>query len=281
GEGLSLRQKVLRLVEVRHTVNKLGVTVSVSHGLSATSARDRIRIYLSENVGVVLEGEELAVVSGISEYARRIRELRVEHGYRILTGASPDPNSGVELSPDEYLLISPEPDQDAARRWAIANRIRRSEQGSRDRVLHFLQENVARVVTTEDLAYVAKGAKEFARRIRELRTEEGYAIATRFTGRPDLRMGEYVLLSADRVAEPHDRQIPLEVQREVYERDCNTCTLCGWNTSQWSEGDPRILELHHMTAHVSGGANVAANLKVLCSRCHDGVHAGRIAPPDC
>jgi hypothetical protein len=221
----------------------------------------------------------LAVVSGISEYARRVRELRVEQGYRILSGASPDPNSGVELRPDEYLLVSPDPDQDGARRWAIANRIRRSGLGSRERVLEFLRENVGRVVTTEDLAYVAKNAKEFARRVRELRTEEGYAIATRFTGRPDLGMGEYILLSADRVAEPHDRDVPLEVQREVYERDRNTCTSCGWNPSRWCERDPRILELHHVTAHASAGPNIASNLKVLCSKCHDAVHAGRSPSP--
>jgi len=38
-----------------------------------------------------------------------------------------------------------------------------STMGSKDRVLEFFKENVGRVVTTEDLAYVAKGVKEFDR----------------------------------------------------------------------------------------------------------------------
>ena len=57
---------------------------------------------------------------------------------------------------------------------------------------HF-KENVTRIVTTEELRYVEK-SKEFPRRICELRTEEGYSIATFYTGRPDLRPGEYGLL---------------------------------------------------------------------------------------
>jgi len=273
---LTLREKVLRLVDIRSTVGDMGVTVAVQHGGSATSARNRIKTYLLENVGVVVAGEELAVVSGISQYARRIRELRVEQGFRVFTGASADENSGLELKPDEYLLVSCEPDNDAARRWAIANRIRGSRMGSRNKVLEFLKENVGRPVTTEDLAYVAKGASEFTRRIRELRTEEGYPVATRFTGRPDLNVGEYVLESLQRVAEPHDRHIPMDVQRIVFERDANTCRICGWDMSQWSKSDPRILELHHLKPHVERGENVQKNLIVICSKCHDDVHAGRI-----
>lgn len=44
----------------------------------AGSARGRLRAYLVENVGVELPGEELAEVAGISEWARRLRELREE-----------------------------------------------------------------------------------------------------------------------------------------------------------------------------------------------------------
>jgi hypothetical protein len=108
----------------------------------------------------------------------------------------------------------------------------------------------------------------------------GYAVATRFTGRPDLNAGEYVLLSIERVAEPHDRHIPSDVQRAVYERDSSTCQHCGWNMSMWSVADPRILELHHVTAHAQRGANDLENLIVLCSYCHDEVHAGAHQAPE-
>lgn len=274
--GLSWREKVLLLVEVSECVKKMGVNTNPA--TANVGARERIRLYLRENAGVIITAAELEVVSGISEYGRRVRELRVQDGYKILTGYSNDPENGIKLRPSEYLLLEPDPDVTAARRWHIANRIRRERGGSKIRVLRYLLENVGQVITTEELAYVAK-AREFGRRIRELRTEEGYAIATRFTGRPDLKMGEYVLENAERIAEPHDRKIPFDVQKEVYERAKNTCQLCGWNREKWTRDDPRILELHHIEEHVEGGPNIPENLVVLCGRCHDGVHAGRIELP--
>lgn len=47
-------------------------------GGETASARQRLRDYFIENVGQDLPGEELAEVAGISEWARRIRELRAE-----------------------------------------------------------------------------------------------------------------------------------------------------------------------------------------------------------
>ena len=130
------------------------------------------------------------------------------------------------------------------------------------------------MVTTEELVNVANDARAFASRYRELRAEEGYAIATKFTGRPELNVGEYVLESAVRIAEPHDRKIPDDIQRRVYERDRSACRICGWNRDRWTNRDPRILELHHLEHHASGGTNVAENLIVACSKCHDEIHSG-------
>lgn len=278
--GLELRDKVTRLVDVLGDVRDLGVSTVAEYGWDAGGARERIRLYFLEYVGTKISGSELEVVAGISEFGRRIRELRVERGYQVATGASPDPESGITLASDEYLLVQAEPDIDLARRWHIANRIRRSTGAARDRVLQFLRENVRQVVTTEELAYVAK-SREFGRRTRELRTEDGWQVATRFTGRPDLASGQYVLQSATRIAEPHDRHISEAVQRDVYERDKNACRICGWTIQRWTQDDPRILELHHIDHHVIGGANARHNLVVLCSRCHDELHAGRVNfPPD-
>jgi len=96
-------------------------------------------------------------------------------------------------------------------------------------------------------------------------------------------MGEYVLEALDRVAEPHDRKIPFPVQKVVYERAGNVCQLCGWNRRRRTRAraDPRILELHHLEKHEAGGRTAPENLVVLCSRCHDELHAGRRdIPPD-
>jgi len=276
-QGLCWREKVLLLVKVSGSIKQLGKNTNPT--AVKVGARERIRLYMLDNIGVVISASELEVVSGISEYGRRIRELRVQDGYKILTRESNDPEAGVELRPKQYLLLDTEPDLTAARRWHIANRIRREEEGgSQGRILKYLFQNVGEIVTTEELAYVAK-AREFGRRIRELRTEEGYAIATMFTGRPDLKMGEYVLESSERIAEPHDRKIPFDVQKAVYERDENRCRNCGWDRSQWRRDAPRILELHHLEEHAEGGPNIKENLVCLCSKCHDDVHAGRIHLP--
>ena len=277
--GLSWREKVLLLVELSSTVKSLGVYSNAQ--AARVGARERVRLYLVEHIGVVISAAELEVVSGISEYGRRVRELRRQDGYKILTGHSDDPELGLNIGPSQYLLLEAEPDVTAARRWHLANRIRRETRGgSKGRLLRYLKENVGQVVSSEELAYVAK-ASEYGRRVRELRTEEGYAIATRFTGRPDLRMSEYVLETLHRIAEPHDRKIPFDVQKVVYERAANACELCGWSRERWTHEDPRILELHHLQEHAAGGKNIPENLTVLCSRCHDDIHAGRREiPPD-
>jgi hypothetical protein len=273
--NLTLREKVLRLVDILKTTKALGVSVVRADGCDARDARERIRLYLVANVGVTLSATELEVVAGISEYGRRIRELRVEKGYKIITGASNDPEGGLTLKPTEYLLLRAEPDRDSAHRWHSANEVRKLKIGAQDKILRFLQDNVNHVVTTEELRYVAQ-VSEYGRRTRELRTEQGYAIATRFTGRPDLKQGEYILEDLDRIAPPHDRHIPYEVQKEVYARDNNTCRNCGWNRDKWTRKDPRFLELHHLKEHAFGGANDEPNLLVLCNDCHDKVHSGRI-----
>lgn len=275
----NLRAKVLKLVELGYSTRCLNVATMHEHdsSYSLTAAKDRLRRYFRDHVGITIDSTELDVASGISDFPRRIRELRTEEGYRILTGSTRDPEfSGLTLKPDQYLLVALEPDDGNARRWLVANRHRKSPFAVRQRLLNFLLEHVGQVVTTEELAYVASGKKEWARRVRELRTEEGYAIATRLTGRTDLGQGEYILLSAERIAEPHDRQISIEVQREVYERDGNACRACGWTIQKHSVKDRRILELHHLTEHEKRGENTAKNLIVICSRCHDQVHAGKL-----
>jgi HNH endonuclease len=52
------------------------------------------------NTGRVIEGEELRLVSGnVSEWGRRVRELRDEEGYQILTH-----RDRADLKPGQYLL---------------------------------------------------------------------------------------------------------------------------------------------------------------------------------
>lgn len=68
--------------------------------LGLTSARQRILAYLMQRVGEVVSKEELAGVSGIFEFPRRVRELRDE-GWSI---SSMDSHPG--LRPGQYVLQS-------------------------------------------------------------------------------------------------------------------------------------------------------------------------------
>ncbi|WP_247237108.1 HNH endonuclease [Telluribacter sp. SYSU D00476] len=133
-----------------------------------------------------------------------------------------------------------------------------------------------RQVTGEELAYLANGVKEWARRVRELRTEEGWPVKTKTSGRVDLPVGVY-LLEENKQAEPHDRKIDDSVRVAVLERDKFCCRKCKWHPGQRRSEDPRrLLELHHLEYHANGGKNEKDNLITLCNVDHDTVHKNKM-----
>ena len=274
-----LRAKVLALVPIFHGLRDLGKSLIPAEYASA--ARDRILYYFRKYPGTIINGDELLVVSGIQEYARRLRELRIQFGWAIVSGvtikemleaeAEEVPDELKAMRPNEYVLLNAEEDRDAAHRWHVANTIRKQRGSVREKILKFLKTNVGRGVTNEELRYVAGDKTEWARRVRELRTEFGWPIVTKTTGLQDLGVGVYVL-QADRQSPEHDRSIPDDVRREVLRRDGYRCKACGWSHDEWNPSDPRHLELHHIEHHVKGGENIEGNLKTLCTVCHDKVH---------
>lgn len=280
-----LREKVVALVPAFHKLRDLGSSLIPKS--EAASARDRIISYLLQYPAVVIDGNELMVVSGISEWARRVRELRVQFGWWIYSGVTfnqmaqnPDDEAtframGIdpqEISPDQYVLMRTEQDRDAALRWNILNEIRKKKISVKDKIIEYLRKNVGTPVTGEELSYLAGDTKEWARRVRELRTEDGWPIATKNTGRIDLPVGAYVL-EEDRQAYEHDRTIPDPVRVAVLKRDDFRCAYCGWSRDMLSKDDPRkMLELHHIQQHKDGGENTVENLITLCNVCHDEEH---------
>ncbi|MCD6525989.1 MAG: HNH endonuclease [Desulfuromonas sp.] len=276
----SLRNKVLALIPCFHHLRDLGKSLIPS--TTAKSARNRILHYFKKYPAIIISGDELLVVSGIQEYARRVRELKVQFGWSIVSGLTAKqmaeenefPLRDIDVTsmgPSDYILLSVEQDRDAAHRWNLANEIRRENIGVRDKVLKYLRKNVGQKVTGEELKYLAKDKSEWARRVRELRTEYGWPVVTQNTGRPDLEVGVY-LLEADRQSPEHDRRIPDPVKRKVLRRDGYKCTECGWSHDDWNRSDPRHLELHHVKPHAQGGENTEGNLITLCTVCHDEVH---------
>lgn len=280
-----LRHKVLALVPAFHLLRDLGSSL-INQDIPA--ARDRIIFYLKSYPQKIIHGDELMVVSGISEWARRVRELRVELGWSILSGLTAKELAEAEeedtlieidgrplssMKPEEYLLMRDTQDLEAAYRWNLSKTIRKSNASVQDKILAFLRQNIGKQVTGEELRYVSGDKTEWARRARELRTQLGWPLVTRSQGRQDLPIGVYVL-EEDRQLPAHDRRIPDAVRVVVLQRDGMACQKCFWKHSDVSPSDPRkILELHHRVHHVSGGANTAENLITLCNVHHDEIHA--------
>jgi hypothetical protein len=278
-----LRKKVVALIPILHELRRIGKNLIPTQ--TAASARDRILHYFRKYPLVVISGDELFVVSGIQEYARRVRELRVQFGWAIINGVTaktmaeegelPDLFINVKkMGPDDYVLLSAKEDKEAAYRWNLANEIRRKKVGVRDKILEFFRKNVGKQISGEELRYLAKDKTEWARRVRELRTEFGWPISTKNTGRPDLGVGVY-LLESNRQSPEHDRQIPDPVRAAVLRRDKYKCKSCSWTHKEWNPSDARHLELHHVKEHAKGGANTEDNLMTVCTVCHDEIHRRR------
>ena len=284
-----LRGKVIALVPAFHKLRDLGSSLAPS--TDGRAGMDRVIAYFRRYPKTVIEGDELMVVSGIGEWARRLRQLRKQSGWWIYSGvtfqemvADPESNEdavhvkellGVEPSairPDQYVLMREDQDLEAAHRWHMLNGIRKRRASVTDKLLEYFRLNVGKQITGEELKYLAKDAKEWARRSRELRTEEGWPIATKSSGRPELPVGVYVL-EEDRQSEPHDRGIKDPVRVKVLERDGYKCTECGWHRGMLAPGDPRrMLELHHVQHHKDKGPNTVENLITLCNVHHASLH---------
>lgn len=135
---------------------------------------------------------------------------------------------------------------------------------------HFL-DNIGIVMTSAELQIVAGGKSEWARRVRELRTEEGYQILTH-NDRSELKPGQYLLL--DPIPKPaFERGISKEVRAFVLDRDGFTCQMCGAVAGEPHPIDPtRKTRLHigHVIDKSQGGNDEPYNLRALCSLCNEG-----------
>jgi 5-methylcytosine-specific restriction endonuclease McrA len=134
---------------------------------------------------------------------------------------------------------------------------------------HFL-ENIGRVMTSDELRDVA-GKSEWARRVRELRNEEGYQILTH-NDRSDLKPGEY-LLENSKPQPAFERSISKELRALVLDRNGFTCQMCGAVAGEPHPYDPtRKTRLHlgHIVDKSQGGKDEPSNLRALCSVCNEG-----------
>ena len=145
---------------------------------------------------------------------------------------------------------------------------------------HFL-ENIGRVMNSTELRTVADNQSEWARRVRELRTEEGYQIFTH-NDRSDLKPGQY-LLETPKPQPAFERAISKESRAYVLDRNGFTCQMCGAVAGEVHSYDTtRKARFHigHIIDKSMGGTDDPSNLRAICSVCNEGASNATLTRPD-
>jgi hypothetical protein len=146
------------------------------------------------------------------------------------------------------------------------------KKSAKERLKEFLRYHVGEVVTAKQLQEAAS-ISEWARRIRELRDEEGWAIQSHHDS-DDLKPGEYRLesLPSDRIDIRFQRGISQRLRAEVFDRNGFTCQMCGLTPGDIDPATNRKVRLHvgHIVDKNLGGLDELDNLRTLCSTCNQG-----------
>lgn len=137
---------------------------------------------------------------------------------------------------------------------------------------HFLN-NIGRVMDSAELSQVSGSKSEWARRVRELRQDEGYKILTH-NDRSGLKPGQYLL--EDATPEPtFEETISKEMRALVLDRNGFTCQMCGAAAGEPHPYDPTRktrLQIGHIIDKSKGGTSKdPALLRALCSVCNEGL----------
>lgn len=159
--------------------------------------------------------------------------------------------------------------------------MKRKSKGSKRKVLDFLLKNIGKVVVSKDIQKASGGASEWARRVRELRDEQGYQILSH-KDRADLKPGQYILLSAKRKP-AFARGISKETRAIVLERNgftCQSCGLAAGDQDPLHPGRTIRLTMGHIIDKSRGGSDEPSNLKAICANCNEGLQNAAMPKPD-
>ncbi|MFQ5481272.1 MAG: HNH endonuclease [Nitrospinaceae bacterium] len=143
--------------------------------------------------------------------------------------------------------------------------------GARSKLREHFLSNIGRVMDSGELREVAGGITEWARRVRELRTEEGYQILTH-NDRSELKPGQYVLLDP-KPAPAFERAISKETRAYVLDRNGFTCQMCGAVAGEphpYEANRKTRLHIGHIVDKSQGGNDEPSNLRAICSICNEG-----------
>ncbi len=153
--------------------------------------------------------------------------------------------------------------------------------GSKQLVLEYFLKNIGKVLRSRDIQKASGGASEWARRVRELRNEDGYQILSQ-KDRATLKPDEYIMETIERVA-AFKRGISKETRAWVLERNGYTCQMCGV-----AAGDPDPLggnrtvrlTMGHIIDKSKGGDDTPQNLRAVCTNCNEGLQNTALPKPD-
>jgi 5-methylcytosine-specific restriction endonuclease McrA len=152
--------------------------------------------------------------------------------------------------------------------------------GSRAKLRDFFVTNVGKILNSDILREVA-GTSEWARRVRELRNEEGLNIVTH-NDRSDLKPGQYLLISL-KPFPAFERGISKETRAFVLDRNGFTCQMCGAAAGEphpYDQGRKTRLHIGHIIDKSMGGTDDASNLRAICSVCNEGASNLTLNRPD-
>jgi len=153
--------------------------------------------------------------------------------------------------------------------------------GSKKLILEFFLKNIGTVLESKDIQKASGGAVEWARRVRELRNEEGYQILSH-KDRADLKPNQY-LLETDKRVPAFARDISKETRARVLDRNGNTCQMCGLSAGDIDPFNPMRtvrLTMGHIIDKSKGGDDSTHNLRALCTNCNEGLQNTSLPKPD-
>ncbi|WP_462264574.1 HNH endonuclease [Mucilaginibacter sp.] len=143
-------------------------------------------------------------------------------------------------------------------------------QGSRSKLRDYFKVNVGKVLDSNILREVA-GTSEWARRVRELRNQEGMNIVTH-NDMSNLKPGEYLLVDLKPIPS-FERGISKETRAYVLDRNGFTCQMCGAAAGEphpYDANRKTRLHLGHIIDKSMGGTDDRNNLRAICSVCNEG-----------
>lgn len=156
----------------------------------------------------------------------------------------------------------------------------KNSKGSKALILDYFLANIGKVLASKEIQAASGGAAEWARRVRELRNEQGYQILSH-KDRADLKPGQYLLETKKRLP-AFKRNISKETRARVLERNGFTCQMCGvaaGDIDPFNAARTVRLTMGHIIDKSKGGSDTFENLRAVCTNCNEGLQNASLPKP--